>query len=144
MRSAATPRIALPSVCIPCLSFTVLADLPPPRGRRAHAPEDSAEYLRMCMTRAGFEREVFASDAVMLLHEAAAGTMRDVDRLCAAALRETFRKRHKLVERDVVGRVIEADTRERGRCPSGHCWSGHTATMGIDDAATDHFVRRAP
>jgi hypothetical protein len=41
--------------------------------------------------------------------------MRDLDRLAAAALRETARKKRKLVERDVVGRVIEADTRERDR-----------------------------
>jgi type II secretory pathway predicted ATPase ExeA len=67
------------------------------------------------MARAGVEREIFASDAIVLLHEATAGAMRDLDRLCSAALRETFRKKRKLVERDVVGRVIEADTRERDR-----------------------------
>jgi hypothetical protein len=38
--------------------------------------------------------------------------MRDIDRL-AAALRETAKKKRKLVERDVVARVIEADNRER-------------------------------
>lgn len=41
--------------------------------------------------------------------------MLDLDRLAAAALRETARKQRKLVERDVVSRVIEADTRERDR-----------------------------
>jgi hypothetical protein len=41
--------------------------------------------------------------------------MRDLDRLAPAALRETARKKRKLVERDVVARVIEADTRERDR-----------------------------
>ena len=81
----------------------------------ALTPEDTAEYLRMRMARAGVEREIFASDAVVLLHEATAGAMRDLDRLCSAALRETCRKKRKLVERDVVGRVIEADTRERDR-----------------------------
>jgi general secretion pathway protein A len=79
----------------------------------ALTPEDTAEYLRMRMTRVGVEREVFSSDAVVLLHEATAGAMRELDRLCAAALRETARKKRKLVERDVVSRVIEADTRER-------------------------------
>jgi general secretion pathway protein A len=59
--------------------------------------------------------EVFGSDAVVLLHEATVGAMRDLDRLAAAALRETARKKRKLVERDVVSRVIEADTRERDR-----------------------------
>ncbi len=78
-------------------------------------PEDTAEYLGMRMTRVGVEREVFASDAVVLLHEATAGAMRDLDRLAGAALRETARKKRKLVERDVAARVIEADTRERDR-----------------------------
>jgi transposase InsO family protein len=61
------------------------------------------------------EIELFASDAVAMLHEATAGAMRDLDRLAAAALRETAREKRKLVERDVVSRVIEADTRERDR-----------------------------
>ena len=58
---------------------------------------------------------MFASDAVAMLHEATAGAMRDLDRLATGALRETARKKRKLVERDVVIRVIEADTRERDR-----------------------------
>jgi general secretion pathway protein A len=79
----------------------------------ALAPEDSAEYLRMRMARVGVEREVFSSDAAVLLHEATAGAMRELDRLSAAALRETARKKRKLVERDVVSRVVEADIRDR-------------------------------
>lgn len=78
-------------------------------------PDDTAEYLALRMRRAGCEREIFASDATVLLHEATAGAMRDLDRLAASALRETARKKRKLVERDVVIRVIEADTRERDR-----------------------------
>ena len=79
----------------------------------ALTPDDSSEYLRMRMIRAGVDREVFGSDAVVLLHEATAGAMRDLDRLATAALRETVRKKRKLVERDVVARVIEADARDR-------------------------------
>lgn len=81
----------------------------------ALTPEDTTEYLRMRMERAGCSREVFASDAIVLLHEATVGAMRDLDRLAAAALRETARKKKKLVERDVVAHVIEVDTRERDR-----------------------------
>ena len=69
----------------------------------------------MRLERAGCKREVFSSDAVVVLHEATLGAMRDLDRLAAHALRETARKNKKLVERDVVTRVIEADTRERDR-----------------------------
>lgn len=81
----------------------------------ALTPDDTAEYLRMRMERGGCTREVFASDAVVLLHEATVGAMRDLDRLAAAALRETARKKKKLVERDIVAHVVEADTRERDR-----------------------------
>ena len=81
----------------------------------ALTPDDTSEYLRMRLERAGCTREVFASDATVLLHEATVGAMRDIDRLAAAALRETARKKRKLVERDVVTHVIEADTRERDR-----------------------------
>lgn len=79
----------------------------------ALTPDDTTEYLRMRMARAAVDREVFGTDAIVLLHEATAGAMRDLDRLATAALRETARKKRKLVERDVVVRVIEADTRDR-------------------------------
>lgn len=75
-------------------------------------PDDSAEYLRMRMKRAGCEREVFASDAVALLHEATTGAMRDLDRLATAALREAARKKKRLIERDVLARVLDTDERE--------------------------------
>lgn len=81
----------------------------------ALTPDDTSEYLRMRLERVGCTREVFASDSVVLLHEATLGAIRDLDRLAAHALRETTRKKRKLVERDVVARVIEADTRERDR-----------------------------
>ena len=67
------------------------------------------------MARAGCNREVFASDATVLLHEATVGAMRDLDRLAAASLRETARKKRKLVERDVVERLIEGRTLRRDR-----------------------------
>lgn len=81
----------------------------------ALTPDDTAEYLRMRMERGGCTCEVFASDAVVLRHEATVGAMRDLDRLAAAALRETTRKKKKLVGGDVVAHVVEADTRERDR-----------------------------
>jgi general secretion pathway protein A len=73
----------------------------------ALSPDDTAEYLRMRLRRAGCEREIFASDAAALLHEATAGGMRDLDRLAAAALREAARKKRRLVEREVVGRLLD-------------------------------------
>ena len=75
-------------------------------------PDDTAEYLRLRLRQAGCDRELFATDAIGLLHEATSGAMRDLDRLAAAALRETAKKKRKIVERDVVARVIESDNRE--------------------------------
>ena len=73
-------------------------------------PEDSGEYLKMRLAHAGCDRELFPSDSIALLHEATLGAMRDVDRLAAAALREAARRKRRLVERDVVSRIIDADT----------------------------------
>jgi general secretion pathway protein A len=76
-------------------------------------PEDTAEYLRYRLKRAGAEREVFTADAVALLHEAAVGGMRDLDRLAMGCLREAARRKKRLVERDVLPRVIDRDRIER-------------------------------
>src|SRR4051812_13027825 len=65
-------------------------------------PDDTAEYLRVRLAKAGCDRELFASDAVAMLHEASAGALRELDRLALASLREAARKKRKLVERDVV------------------------------------------
>ncbi len=75
-------------------------------------PDDTAEYLRFRLKRAGCEREVFPQDAVTMLHEATHGAMREVDRLGTLALREAHKKKRRLVERDVVARVLEAEARE--------------------------------
>ncbi|HZI15508.1 MAG TPA: hypothetical protein VE153_34370 [Myxococcus sp.] len=50
----------------------------------------------MRLGRAGCERELFASDAVAMLHEGARG-----------ALREAARRKKKLVERDAVSRMLD-------------------------------------
>jgi general secretion pathway protein A len=71
-------------------------------------PDDTAEYLRMRLARAGCERELFPADAVALLHETA-GAMRDIDRLAAAALREAARRKRRLVDGEILARVIERD-----------------------------------
>jgi general secretion pathway protein A len=70
-------------------------------------PEDTAEYLRFRLARVGCERELFTSDAVSLLHEAAQGSMRDIDRLATRALRLAARMKKKLVEKDHLLSVRE-------------------------------------
>src|SRR3990172_3828485 len=51
------------------------------------SPEDTAEYLRYRLRRAGCERDVFTQDAAQMPHEAPAGGIRDLDRLATGCLR---------------------------------------------------------
>lgn len=73
-------------------------------------PEDTADYVRARLSDAGCDREIFAADALSLLHEAAQGTLRDVGRLATGALRAAVARGAKLVERDAVQAAIRADT----------------------------------
>ena len=68
--------------------------------------EDTAEYVRMRLRRIGCDREVFASDALVTLHEAANSSLREIDRIATAALREAARRKKRVVERDVLARVV--------------------------------------
>ena len=71
-------------------------------------PDDTAEYIRMRLLRAGCDRELFASDALALLHEAALGSLRDIDRLATYALTEAAKKKRRLVELDVISRILQS------------------------------------
>ena len=79
----------------------------------ALGPEDTAEYLRLRLAKVGCERELFSSDAIAMLHEAACGALRDIDRIATNALRDAARKKRKLVERDILTRILNADTERR-------------------------------
>ena len=74
----------------------------------ALTPEDTGEYVRTRLAKAGVSREVFTADAIALVHEAAAGAHREIDRLATAALRVTAQRKKKLVERDTLAHVVEA------------------------------------
>jgi type II secretory pathway predicted ATPase ExeA len=73
-------------------------------------PEDTAEYVGHRLALAGCPTTIFGSDAITMLHEATEGAMRDVDRLATTALRISARKKRKLVDRDVLAQVIEAES----------------------------------
>ncbi|MEZ6038843.1 MAG: AAA family ATPase [Planctomycetota bacterium] len=73
-------------------------------------PDDTADYLRVRLAHAGCERAVFAAGAISLLHEAAGGLLRDLDRLAEASLRQAADGGHKLVERDAVSLAIRLDS----------------------------------
>jgi general secretion pathway protein A len=71
-----------------------------------HTPADTADYLQFRLRRAGVQSEVFTSDAVAMLHEAALGSLRDIDRVATAALKSAGRRRRKLVERDTIEALL--------------------------------------
>lgn len=73
-------------------------------------PDDTAEYVRLRLKTAGCDRELFTADAIAMLHESASGALRDIDRIATAALRETAKKKRKLVERDTLARILDAET----------------------------------
>jgi general secretion pathway protein A len=73
------------------------------------SPSDTADYLRIRLAKVGCERDVFTADAVAILHEAATGSMRDLDRIAAAALRAAAKRKKKLVERDVVASIARSE-----------------------------------
>ena len=72
-------------------------------------PADTADYLRTRLKRVGCEREIFTTDAVALLHEAAGGLLRDLDRLADASLRHAARQQAKLIERTTVSLAVRLD-----------------------------------
>lgn len=73
------------------------------------SPDDTADYIRARLAAAGGTKEIFTSDAIAILHEAASGSLRDIDRVAHNALRVSARKKRKLVERDVVQAVLQLD-----------------------------------
>jgi general secretion pathway protein A len=77
-------------------------------------PDDTAEYLRLRLAKAGCERELFSSDAIAMLHEASSGALRDIDRIATCALREAARKKRKLVERDVITKILATEPKSEG------------------------------
>jgi general secretion pathway protein A len=68
--------------------------------------EDTADYVRLRLHRAACDQELFAADALAVLHEAAGSSLREIDRIATGALREAARRKKKLVERDVVTRLV--------------------------------------
>jgi type II secretory pathway predicted ATPase ExeA len=77
-------------------------------------PDDTADYLRARLARVGCTKELFTSDAIAMLHEAASGSLRDTDRIATGALRAAAKKKRKLVERDVVSRLLQVEAEEPG------------------------------
>jgi type II secretory pathway predicted ATPase ExeA len=70
---------------------------------------DTPAYIAARLATAGCDREVFARDAIGLVHEAARGILRDIDRLCLLGLHHAARADRTLVERDHILTAIHDD-----------------------------------
>lgn len=72
--------------------------------------DDTIEYIAYRARRAGAERDLFSQDASAVIHEAARGRLRDVDRLATSALKSAARKKARVVERDIAVRVARDES----------------------------------
>lgn len=72
-------------------------------------PDDTADYVRARILRVGGSKDLFSPDSISMLHEAAAGSLREIDRLATAALRASARRKRKIVERDVLARILQQE-----------------------------------
>jgi general secretion pathway protein A len=69
--------------------------------------DDTSDYVRMRLRRAGCDRDIFTDEALAVLHEVVGSSLRDIDRLATAALRLATRRKKKLVERDTMAHVTD-------------------------------------
>lgn len=76
-------------------------------------PDDTNDYVRMRLARVGATKDLFSADALSILHEVAGSSLRDTDRIAAAALRTAARRKKKIVERDVLTRILQSEAEDR-------------------------------
>ena len=67
---------------------------------------DTADYLRFRLERAGCDEDLFPPDTDALLHEKAAGLMRDIDRIASVALAVAARHKQRTVHKDLLLEAI--------------------------------------
>ena len=71
--------------------------------------DDTTEYLACASSGPAARREVFAGDAIVLLHEATLGALRDIDRSPPPPSARPHAKKRKLVERDAIDRALQTE-----------------------------------
>jgi general secretion pathway protein A len=74
------------------------------------SPEDTADYVRARLARVGGSKDLFSVDALAMLHEAAGGSLREIDRLATTALRVAARRKRKTIERELLARILQAES----------------------------------
>jgi type II secretory pathway predicted ATPase ExeA len=73
------------------------------------SPADTAEYLQHRLRNAGATRELFTSDAIALIHQAADGKLRDIDRIATAALKTGAKRKLRQIDRGVIASVVSEE-----------------------------------
>jgi len=71
-------------------------------------PDQTTAYIRHRVAQAGAKGELFAPDALAMIHELSGGVLRCIDVLAAASLRLAAARDIKLVDRDLVARAWHA------------------------------------
>lgn len=74
------------------------------------SPADTAEYIQYRWGRATQAKCPFDSDALALLHEAAAGQLRDIDRIATGALKRAATRKLERIDRAIVEHVVARDS----------------------------------
>lgn len=71
-------------------------------------PDDTAEYVTFRLKAAGIHHELFSRESIVTLHEVCEGSLREIDRLATAALRDAAKRKRKLVDADTITRAAES------------------------------------
>jgi len=71
------------------------------------SPDQTTAYVRRRLESAGAKAELFAPDALVLLHELTSGVLRSVDVLADASLRLAAQQEVRLVDRTIVRRALQ-------------------------------------
>jgi general secretion pathway protein A len=73
------------------------------------AAGDTADYVAHRLQLAGGKQSLLSSDALTMLHEATSGSLRDIDRIATEALKRAAKRKLKVVDRQLIQEVANAD-----------------------------------
>ena len=69
--------------------------------------EDCENYIAVRLGKAGCQKELFTRDAISMICEASFGTLREIDRICQAALARAATEGRTLIERNLISHVLK-------------------------------------